>query len=83
MSGVPLWLPGGALGLGPFYGGVVNGMRVLHYLTTVADEHPDRLIAQCIPLNPELWRVESYAEFLHARRDLLAAAINDLIDDPV
>ena len=36
VSGIPLWLPGGALGFGPFYGGVVNGMRVLHYLTTVA-----------------------------------------------
>ncbi len=36
VTGVPLWLPGGALGLGPFYGGVVNTMRVVHYLTTVA-----------------------------------------------
>jgi formate dehydrogenase subunit gamma len=36
VSGVPLWMPGGVLGLGPFYGDVVNGMRVLHYLTTVA-----------------------------------------------
>ncbi|HSH76694.1 MAG TPA: formate dehydrogenase subunit gamma [Longimicrobiales bacterium] len=35
VSGVPLWLPGGALGLGPFYGGVVNFMRLLHYLATV------------------------------------------------
>lgn len=36
VSGIPMWLPGGALGFGPFYGGVVNGMRLVHYLTTVA-----------------------------------------------
>ena len=36
VSGVPMWLPGGALGMGPFYGGVVNSMRLVHYLSTVA-----------------------------------------------
>jgi formate dehydrogenase subunit gamma len=36
VSGVPMWLPGGVLGVGPFYGGVVNSMRLVHYLSTVA-----------------------------------------------
>jgi formate dehydrogenase subunit gamma len=35
VSGVPIWLPGGVLGLGPFYGGVVNAMRLVHYLATI------------------------------------------------
>ncbi len=35
VSGVPLWFPDGVLGLGPFYGGAANAMRLLHYLTTV------------------------------------------------
>lgn len=35
LSGIPMWLPGGVLGLGPFYGGVVNAMRLVHYLATV------------------------------------------------
>ena len=35
VTGLPMWMPGGALGLGPFYGGVVNGMRLIHYLVTV------------------------------------------------
>lgn len=35
VSGVPLWMPGGVLGLGPFYGGVVNAMRLVHYLATI------------------------------------------------
>lgn len=34
-SGVPMWMPGGVLGVGPFYGGVVNAMRLVHYLATV------------------------------------------------
>jgi formate dehydrogenase subunit gamma len=36
LSGVPLWRPAGLLGLGPFYGGVVNTARLLHYVATVA-----------------------------------------------
>ena len=35
ISGVPIWMPSGVFGLGPFYGGVVNAMRVVHYLATV------------------------------------------------
>jgi len=34
-SGIPIWMPSGILGLGPFYGGAVNAMRVVHYLATV------------------------------------------------
>lgn len=36
LSGVPLWRPGGLFGLGPFYGGVVNTARLVHYVATVA-----------------------------------------------
>jgi formate dehydrogenase subunit gamma len=36
LSGIPIWSPGGLLGFGPFYGGVVNMSRLLHYLATVA-----------------------------------------------
>ena len=35
VSGIPMWLPGGVLGIGPFYGGVVNLMRLFHYTATV------------------------------------------------
>lgn len=35
LTGVPMWMPGGVLGMGPFYGGVVNASRLLHYLVTV------------------------------------------------
>ncbi len=35
VSGLPLWLPDGILGMGPFHGGTANAMRVAHYLTTI------------------------------------------------
>ena len=34
-TGIPMWLPAGVFGLGPFYGEVVNVSRLLHYLATV------------------------------------------------
>ncbi len=36
LSGIPLWLPDGVVGTGAFGAGTVNGMRLVHYLTTVA-----------------------------------------------
>lgn len=53
------------------------------YLPDVRDKDPLRLTAQAVPTDPALWRVERYADFLAARRTLLADAINGLLDDPV
>lgn len=52
------------------------------YLTKIASEHRERLEAQCVPLDPDLWRLERYQDFLAARRALLAEAVNRLIEDP-
>ena len=40
----------------------------------------DALEAQCIPADPSLWDVERYEEFLAARREALAGAINSLVE---
>ncbi|MBO4238580.1 GmrSD restriction endonuclease domain-containing protein [Pseudonocardia alni] len=37
--------------------------------------------SQWVPEDPDLWRIENYRAFLDARRELLAAAANDLLDD--
>ena len=37
------------------------------------------LSAQCIPTNPKAWKIDAYHEFLEQRRELLAAAVNDLL----
>jgi len=41
---------------------------------------PGVLASHWIPTNPELWRIENYHEFLAARRELLAQAANDFLD---
>jgi len=35
--------------------------------------------AQCVPLEPELWRPEMFPSFLEARRRALVAAINEMV----
>lgn len=43
---------------------------------------PAALAAHCIPIDPELWKVENYAKFLEHRRAALAEAINLFIHGP-
>ena len=42
--------------------------------------HKTALSSQWIPMDPNLWKVENYREFLAARRELLAKASNDFLD---
>jgi hypothetical protein len=53
------------------------------YLPEIAERHPDRLTAQCIPMDRTLWKVENFDKFLAARRELLAGGVNELIRIPV
>ena len=53
------------------------------YLAEIAEKHPGRLEAQSIPMDRKLWRLERFQEFLAARREMLAAAVNELIKNPV
>ena len=53
------------------------------YLAKIADSHPDRLEAQCVPMDRDLWELGRFQDFLGARRDMLAGALNDLIANPV
>ncbi len=50
------------------------------YLAEVANKNPEALESQWIPVDPELWKVENYSEFLRARRRLLAEAANELLN---
>jgi hypothetical protein len=52
------------------------------YLAEIAEKHPDRLVAQCIPMDKDLWRLERFQDFLSERRKLLAIAVNALITAP-
>jgi hypothetical protein len=50
------------------------------YFPAVEAKNPGALASQWIPQDPELWRIDRYPDFLAARRELLAGAANDLLD---
>jgi hypothetical protein len=52
------------------------------YLADIASKHPERLEAQSIPMDPCLWRIDRFQDFLAARRKGLTAAVNDLLANP-
>ena len=49
------------------------------YLPKIEQTYPGALSAQFIPMNPDLWRIERYRDFLAARRELLARKINEFV----
>lgn len=57
------------------------------YLPEVDARYPGALTRQFIPMDPLLWRLDHYKDFLEARRELMARKINEymnaLIQEPV
>ena len=47
------------------------------------DISADLLKRHAIPTQPDLWKVENYREFLAARRQLLAEAVNQHLDSVI
>ena len=50
------------------------------YLPKYESDHPGVLASHWIPMDPKLWKIENYRDFLAARRELLAKAANDFLD---
>ena len=46
------------------------------YFAEVEAKHPGALASQWIPMEPDLWRIDRYRDFLEARKALLAAEAN-------
>ena len=51
------------------------------YFPKVEAKHPGSLASQWIPMDPDLWKLERYPEFLDARKTLLAAEANKRFKD--
>ncbi len=51
------------------------------YFRECEGKQPGALASHWVPTDPELWRVDRYQDFLAARRELLAAAANELLDE--
>lgn len=49
------------------------------YFPEIESRHPGALSSQWIPMDPELWKVSNYEDFLEARRRLLADSANDFL----
>ena len=47
------------------------------YLPTIEEKYPGALVKQFIPMDPGLWKVDRYPDFLTARRELLARKLNE------
>lgn len=51
------------------------------YFPEIEEAHPGALASQWIPMDPQLWRIDRYHEFIRARTELLAEAANRLMRD--
>lgn len=49
------------------------------YLSKVEEKYPGALVKQFIPMEPILWKVEMYQDFLEKRRELIACKINEFM----
>ena len=59
----------------------ISNNRPTAYLPEVKEQWPGALESHWIPMDPELWRIDNYREFLKARRELLASATNQFLRD--
>ena len=50
------------------------------YLPEVEQRFPGSLSSQFIPLDPQLWKLDRYRDFLSARRELMATGLNKFLD---
>ena len=58
----------------------VSAKNPAEYLAAYAEKDPALLSSHWIPLEPELWEVDRYEDFLAARREQLATAANDFLE---
>ena len=52
-----------------------------NYFTTIEEKYPGALRKQLIPMDKYLWKLENFEAFLNQRRELIAKAYNELMDE--
>ena len=50
------------------------------YFPEIEAAHPGALASQWIPMDPALWKIENYRDFLEARKELLAEEVNRVLE---
>lgn len=61
----------------------LGAMPPEEYLPAVEESYPGALVKQFVPMDPSLWQVERYDDFLEARRELVACKLNSFMDSLV
>jgi len=51
------------------------------YFPKIEEAYPGALESQWIPMDPDLWKVENFQDFLEVRKQLLAAELNRRMSD--
>ena len=51
------------------------------YFPEIKDRHPGTLESQWIPMDPALWKIDRYIDFLKARKELLAKEANSRFEE--
>lgn len=51
------------------------------YFPAVESAHPGALASQWIPMDPALWKISNFRDFLEARKELLAGEVNRRLKD--
>ena len=50
------------------------------YLAEIEEKYPGALSAQFVPIEPELWKIDRFPDFLAVRRDIIARKLNEFMD---
>lgn len=59
----------------------LGSKRPSEYLPEIEAKYPGSLQKQFIPLDPMLWKIENFRDFLQRRRELIAKAFNNQMDN--
>lgn len=59
----------------------ISATPPLIYMPQVEDRFPGALTSQWVPTDRTLWEIDRFADFLAARRELLAEAMNELLSE--
>ena len=49
-------------------------------MATIEEKYPGALSAQFVPIEPELWKVDRFPDFLAVRREIIARKLNEFMD---
>jgi hypothetical protein len=59
----------------------LGNRQPVEYLREVEEKYPGALAKQFVPRDPALWELDRFEDFLAARRNLIADAINERMDE--